>query len=140
MLANPAGYLTGHCGATYPESHTACRGAVARGSESNDLGEIACVCLCHTDQREEFLAQLFDLVCWRTRDPDTGEIKKWRTEAEARDYARANDEARAHDFIAADEGLDLCEECGAVEADAVHHWEPPLDDEEKALLAAAADG
>lgn len=117
MLANPAGYLTGHCGATNPESHAACRGAVTRGSESNDLGELICVCLCHTDQREAYLQQLTEAVSWRTRDLDTGEIKFFRTEAEAHAYAAENE---------------------AYKEDAARNAAllPDLDPEELALLAA----
>lgn len=64
---------------------------MARGSGSNDLGELVCVCLCHGDRREAFLQQLTEAVSWRTHDIDTDEIRFFRTEEAARAYAMEND-------------------------------------------------
>ncbi len=85
-----------------------CKGQVTQGSAVG--GVIICTCTCHNpDEREPFLNKLFEASAWRTVDRVTKETLFWRSEAEARAYAKTREPA--------------CENCNGTGAVPAGGWE-----------------
>lgn len=76
-------------------------------------GTLICTCVCHSEDRDAFLNKLFEAVAWRTVDRDTGETRLWRTEAEARAYAKTKEPA--------------CVDCNGTGAVPAGGWETEAD-------------